>query len=271
MSYEIIYDKQFIKIKDNLFIPLVLSGSNNCTELSINGRERRTRSWYPLNIKKGIFSTKEEMLKHCEDERERIKKNYENSDYGDYTDERFGSWSGLAIGSTTNKVSYGRYKGIFITGCKKSLTVEELLAVNISVRLYTYDYSNNENKMDNISIYPKTSDELYNEYYNILKKIKGTNAYISATLSSEAEYKMSKIRNYYFPRKKSLKPLISVNESYWTLKIKGTSRYLIRRIKGGYKYSYFTHSLRYLTEKEALKKVKSLKNLELETEYIEHK
>ena len=29
MSYEIMYDKKFIKV-DNGFIPLVLTGSNNC-------------------------------------------------------------------------------------------------------------------------------------------------------------------------------------------------------------------------------------------------
>ena len=39
MSYEIMYDKKFIKV-DNGFIPLVLTGSNNCWSGS-----KRARNW----------------------------------------------------------------------------------------------------------------------------------------------------------------------------------------------------------------------------------
>lgn len=44
MSYEIVYDRQFIRTPLGI-VPLVLSGSNNCTEFSVRGRERRVRSW----------------------------------------------------------------------------------------------------------------------------------------------------------------------------------------------------------------------------------
>ena len=30
MSYEIIYDKQFIKVSEDKFVPMILTGSNNC-------------------------------------------------------------------------------------------------------------------------------------------------------------------------------------------------------------------------------------------------
>lgn len=44
MSYEIVYDRQFIKSPAGI-TPLVLSGSNNCTEITPSGRERRARDW----------------------------------------------------------------------------------------------------------------------------------------------------------------------------------------------------------------------------------
>ena len=40
MSYEIVYNRQFLKIDDKI-IPLVLYGSSR-------GRERRERSWHPI-------------------------------------------------------------------------------------------------------------------------------------------------------------------------------------------------------------------------------
>ena len=43
MSYSILYEKQFIKVGDNLFIPMVECGDNNVYEAS-NGR-KRARSW----------------------------------------------------------------------------------------------------------------------------------------------------------------------------------------------------------------------------------
>ena len=61
MSHEIAYDKQFIKVSDNQYVPMVLSGSNNCTEFT-NGRERRARSWYPWNLGNKLVFSKEELI-----------------------------------------------------------------------------------------------------------------------------------------------------------------------------------------------------------------
>lgn len=44
MSYEIVYARNFVKTPKGRIVPLVLSGSNNCTEF-INGREVRERIW----------------------------------------------------------------------------------------------------------------------------------------------------------------------------------------------------------------------------------
>ena len=47
MSYDIIYDRQFIKSPAGI-TPLVLVGCNNVTERTLQGRERRVRDWSPF-------------------------------------------------------------------------------------------------------------------------------------------------------------------------------------------------------------------------------
>ena len=47
MSYEIVYDRRFIRSPLGI-TPMILAGSNNCYEPMPNGRERRERSWSPL-------------------------------------------------------------------------------------------------------------------------------------------------------------------------------------------------------------------------------
>jgi hypothetical protein len=48
MSYEIVYNRQFLRVGDKI-IPLVLIGSNNTWETNYeSGRERRSRDWNPL-------------------------------------------------------------------------------------------------------------------------------------------------------------------------------------------------------------------------------
>lgn len=44
MSYTIVYGRQFIRTTRGI-LPLVLCGSNNCTQLSVSGREVRERGW----------------------------------------------------------------------------------------------------------------------------------------------------------------------------------------------------------------------------------
>lgn len=47
MSYDIVYDRQFIRTADNRIIPLALAGSNNLWE---NDNKRRVRSWSSITV-----------------------------------------------------------------------------------------------------------------------------------------------------------------------------------------------------------------------------
>ena len=132
MSFEIIYDKQFIKVSETEFIPMILGGSNNVYEFSNNGKERRSRSWFSLRIGNGLVVTRDEMIKYCEETRNNIIVSNEeriNDDwYEEYDDSEFGYWSSIAInGRSTRQTTYGQFKGLFTTGCKKALTLEQLV------------------------------------------------------------------------------------------------------------------------------------------------
>lgn len=67
MSYEIVYNKQFLRI-DGKIIPLVLHGSSNCYEPLSNGRQRRERNWNPIYIgsNKPIAVTESDLMKKIE-------------------------------------------------------------------------------------------------------------------------------------------------------------------------------------------------------------
>lgn len=66
MSYEIVYNRNFLKV-DGKIIPLVLYGSNNCYQYdSITGKERREREWHPMYLGRNtnIALTPDKLLEH---------------------------------------------------------------------------------------------------------------------------------------------------------------------------------------------------------------
>lgn len=63
MSYDIVYDRQFIRSPAGI-TPLVLVGCNNVTETTWRGRERRVRDWHPLFGESALSEA--ELLKRTE-------------------------------------------------------------------------------------------------------------------------------------------------------------------------------------------------------------
>lgn len=105
MSYEIVYNRQFLKIDDKI-IPLVLYGSNNCTEISSRGRERRERSWHPMYFGRNetIAFSEQEIL-------ERVRSNFNGYEHF----MRNGKW-----------VDDAGLLRFFQNGVKEAKTIEEL-------------------------------------------------------------------------------------------------------------------------------------------------
>jgi len=182
LSYSILYDKQFIKLGDNLFIPMVQCGDNNVYEAAGSGR-KRARSWSNdswiangkticsrEDIENRVNEIRNDAVKRCEE----YVKEYDES--WAYEDKRFGYHTGIAIyGKHTSKTTFGNFKGFYMSGCDGALTVEELLkySVNVCIRLPYYCKEEIEKKGLECkqNVYPKTTEELLNtikewdEYY----------------------------------------------------------------------------------------------------------
>ncbi|MDO4746675.1 MAG: hypothetical protein Q4B18_08965, partial [Bacillota bacterium] len=63
MSYQIYYDKAFIKVDDK-FVPMVNSGSNNCWEVNYCNREIPEKNWSVLNytMRSKVLFTADEIV-----------------------------------------------------------------------------------------------------------------------------------------------------------------------------------------------------------------
>jgi hypothetical protein len=124
MSYQIYYDRAFIRIGDK-FIPIANSGSNNCFEY-YNGREVPEKSWNVLNWKRDyqfLFS---------ESEIKDIARDYE------LNNQKFG----IDFKSRNRWFESGEFERWIINGMKNAYTVEEY--VSFGNRFYVLDYSHGE-------------------------------------------------------------------------------------------------------------------------------
>lgn len=266
MSYEIIYNKQFIKVSEKEFIPVILAGSNNCYETSGRGA-KRARSWENWRSVLGgkIIGTLEEMVQYCENYRkeliERNKQTLEEyPDWDEYSDNSWGWYSSVAIGRSTSKTTYGMFKGIFITGCKQAMTVEELKENGIGVVVKNGYINFNDKETERISMYPKTTEELLsniNELTEIYKD-KNVNVLVTYFTSDERIKEIQKRRNRLNKQERvKIKQIIT---EYFTIRIPNYG-YYIKGTKRGFRYTYY-HSYqekRFYTEKSANKFCEQLK------------
>lgn len=137
MSYEIYYDRAFVRVGDG-FVPLVNQGSNNTWDLSYSGRYVPEKSWQALNWRdcgKLIFS--------AEEIRE-IAKDYE----------RISQESGTCFKTRNRAFQPGELERWILCGMKRAYTVEEY--TSFGNRLYLHDYTDSDTKS-----YPiRTTDEL---------------------------------------------------------------------------------------------------------------
>lgn len=277
MSTEIFYDKMFIAVPEKKkFIPIIFAGSNNCYQYDLSSRGRRARSWfldtYMLG-NKAMMATEEEILQRIEETREDYKRRHE-----DYNDNNFGYFAAIAIGSMGSRSTFGQYKGIYTTGMRKALTIEQLLEVNITVVVEMRDYNQQREKeaaaknhkwfgtteitstqhlLDTIELYSSTYD--------------GTpyNWTIGFQDGDRLEWNIKRIRAKYFPTAKNKpKEWIDVDH-YFTVKTT-VGAYFQKFTRYGYKYSFSYPQRKFQTEKEAQAYVNKYKDrLGLVVERIE--
>jgi hypothetical protein len=293
MSYDLFYDKQFVKANDNYF-PIVLCGSSNLFEVGRGGRNgRRSREWwndtYMTNGKP--YVTKEELLARIDEVRnDLIKHNNERNDEYEkegrsewidkYDDNRFGYFAAVAVGgSTTHTTTFSSFKSLFVTGMKKALTVEQLAENGIYLYFHPYEYGNETKKkaeelgieiLQNVT--PKTTDELLAEadkWYNHYKDT-GISWYITFTEHGQYfEDRIKRMRKRLFPTPKKKNPFNSITKEvdhFYTV-CAPNGGYFHRVLKWGYRYSHMTIKYKFETEAQAQKFVdKYARKIELKIE-----
>jgi hypothetical protein len=142
MSYEIVYGKQFVKLRrTGEVIPMVLAGSNNCFDYPSYGhsRGRRARSWgnAPWYNRKGKISEKPEVIVRNLDAElnRRIRNRYDKEDKPADVRNRFGYYAAVAIsGRGTRGTSWNAWRSQFTNGIKNAVTIEQL--AELGVHLY---------------------------------------------------------------------------------------------------------------------------------------
>ena len=206
MSYEIIYDKQFIRVSEDKFVPMILTGSNNCYDYN----NRRARSWWAYNINNKVVLTQNEMVEYAKSVRQGIidRNNSRERDewYEAYDDKSFGYWSSIAINGSTRNTTYGQFEGIFKTGCSKSLTIEQLIDENVSVVVENTYYTSKMQEEYGIEPFSRvvtSGQELIDAISECNELFKDTPIQATVNFGYMSEEKPKYLRRKYFskPRK----------------------------------------------------------------------
>lgn len=270
MSYEIIYGRQFIKVeqkkKPNMFIPFVLTGSNNCTESHYSGRERRARSWwnwrYYLGSEKQM-GTLENMLEVIKGELDKRITNNSNDTIDEIKD-RWGYYTGIQ-NNVQKGSTYKDWERFFINGTKNAITVEELVQCNEAIIVRTGYIYHTEivDKMKGKKLFNervKTTEQLLATIEKAKEYHKDLDVGYELDLTLENDISAYKrVRKQLFPQTQRKNRERVETKEFYVIYIKHYG-YFARRLRGtGFKYAYGDNGgKRYLTEKKALRKLKEL-------------
>jgi len=264
MSYEIIYDKQFIKVKDK-YIPLVLWGSNNCYEYT-NGGERRERNWHNLLSYKGKqLWTLDEMMEYCDNELNKIKERYPDVDEKDII-KNFGYYTSIGVNGHWGGTTFGMFKGLFRTGAKKAITVEQLneeFKCKVEIHSSAYDDEKAKKECKELGIeylpseYPITTQSLIDTIDKFARNYENSDIWWGITYSNGhyMESLVKRIRANLFSKERKETKYVET-KSYYTI-LADNGGYFHKYTKYGYKYSYMTDKYRFLTEADANRFIKS--------------
>lgn len=229
MSYSLFYDKQFVKLNDNLFIPMILAGDSNCYDHS-GGNARRSRSWglFAFVTRGKLACSLEEMLEKQSHEKDTIE------------------GSGLRIGGSY--ATYGTYIGFTKTGCNKALTIEQLKGEGVLLNIHTW-YSEKskeilrEQGLEPVNFTPNSTQDVLDFLENVAPKYKeAKEGTLYVTYSGMYDSKPKYLRARYFPQTKTEVKKVEVLSRY------GYAIEIIKKETGGtygYLYSYRGGSFRY--------------------------
>jgi hypothetical protein len=256
VSYEIIYNKQFVKLrKTGEVIPIFLSGSNNCFDVRPDGRTgRRARDWSVTRYynRKGKFSEKPALiLKKLDAELNKVIRDHRGRDgiKPAHIRDHFGYYTSLAVGSgSCGGTSWNMYRSQFANGIKNALTVEELAKLGVTLYFYAVTIKDNPNGV------PAQRDiATEREYFTELKKWRAWHDGNGKSfwLSFHPHDTDSVLERLRAGKPKAQNEKTSVEQDHYFVLIDG-SNVLVRYTSQGFQYSFYKgNGKRFRTEKEA--------------------
>ena len=185
MSYQIYYDKAFIKVEDK-FVPMINSGSNNCWEVNFFGQEIPEKNWSVLN-----YTCRSKLL-FSDEEIKEVAKRYE----------QLSCDNGMCFKTRNRCFDAGEFERWILCGMKSALTVEEYTSCGNTINIV--DYS--DSSIDKWERYPvHTTDE----FLKLLDELKDRKC-----LNVEFENN----RQVYRPKKESKSERIRKLGKYYVLR-----------------------------------------------------
>lgn len=277
MSYDIIYNKQFVKLNENAFIPMILSGSNNVISYDRSPRGRRSRDWschsYILrNGESKFYGSAETILANAQAIIDDIVSRnvgpdkYENNRVrtADEIKKSFGYFSSLAIGTqSTSKCTATMYYNLYKNGIKKALTIEELDKAGINLQFHVYEWSGWKFSIP-IPEWNRRSIKTTAEFFQVLNEVELYQRECQVTEKGKViDAEPTVFLDYGHWATEALKRLrkkprryVTGYEDHWQdhyFTLENDKGYLWKYTRGGYKYSWSHPMKHFKTEEEATK------------------
>ena len=258
MSYDIIYNKQFVKLrKTGEVIPMLLSGSNNCFEIGVGGRDgRRSRDWSSFRYynRKGKISEKPEIiLSKLDAEIGRYIRRHRGDGEAKPAEIRkhFGYYASLAVGGgSCSSTSWDRWRSQLSNGIKNALTIEELADFGVYLHFFYHDYGDKDTSEGRPAPINLRTEQ---EYFVELKKWREWQAKFPHTPSltfspSSTDVVLERLRA---PKRKAPREKARVEQDHYFV-LAGEDGNLMRYTSRGFRYSYSnTGGKKFKTEKDA--------------------
>ena len=247
MSTDIVFDKQSVRLTKDIYMPVVLAGSNNCFDWN----DRIARSWCTLfHSENGEpWGTLNQMGSYC-DKLNRKKA----EEYDDYSPNKFGWFSSMRM--SNGSMSFGQFKGLFVRSAQKAITVSALIKIfGSSIVVEMCRYGCKEKGVEQQIRHPKSGRELM-RHYQELKVISGDEKIPVHVKVQWDEGLAKRVRAKFFPIKKKRSESVYMTSYYSVVVPEG---YFSRLTRYGYRFSHSYPQLRYASYQEANKKVRYLR------------
>ena len=270
MSYTILYDSAFVRLKNNTILPFVLAGCNNVWEANSKRRARDWQMWLPFAggskvIKEDYIETMLSDWRQSVIDRNNkwVEEYKDNGGWDVYSDKRFGYFDGVSVyGKSTHTTTWGNVVGFFERGVKNAISFDQFLSISsIRLRVSTWEKKVNDLGLEYEVVYVKDEKHFLSELerFNLVYGLNKISWYIEPG-GFYGDRLGKEIRSRFFGDT-SLKRICMHKEyktvdSAYTIMFDGN--YFKKRSKRSIYYSYSVPKHKFETLKQAEAKLKSV-------------